>query len=317
MKLFNIKSLFYGCIAILIALIDKLPLQLDQRIGTHYVENGFYVTYNGILHNTMEAPYPYRFLVVKIVDFLSCLWSISPIKVAVILNVIFIFLVLHTFTKYAEKFILPFNAFMATLILAFFILIIQAQFIGVIIIETQDILNALFFILLLILGNNQKWLYFGIVLAISITNRETTLILLLPFSYLLLSERKIKPLLWINSVGILVYFAIRFLISVKKSDYPNFANLRTNFPGLQSDYFFRALEHNLHLWVMILPVLFFAFMDFRNQEMKTKALILTAIPFLLIHYLMGSIMELRLFLPLIILLLPITLKNLKPTFENK
>jgi hypothetical protein len=317
MKPARIKILFYSCTAILIALIDKAPLQLDERIGTNYIKDGFYLMYQGVLNNTMEAPYPYRFLVPHIIDFIAAISSCPAIDIAFGLNIICLFFVLLLFSKYAQLYLSSFHAFLTTLILAFFIAIIQSQIMGIIIIESQDIVNGLFFIALLLLAHKGNWWWFGIILGLGITNRETPLILLLPFSYILYRQRKIKPLLWINLTGIATYIAIRLLMVVKPGNYPDFANLKTNFPGLDFAFAAKALEHNLHLFCLLLPVIVAAFLNVKNQDYYTKALILTAIPFIFIHYIMGTIIELRLFLPLMILLLPIAVKNLKIAFEKE
>ncbi|WP_339833381.1 hypothetical protein [uncultured Flavobacterium sp.] len=317
MKLEKIQILFYSCIATLIALIDKAPLQLDERIGTTYIENGFYITYNGILNNTMEAPYTYRFIVPKIIHFLSEILNCSPINVAFILNIVCIFCVLSLFNKFAKTYLNSFESLLTTLVLSFFIAIIQCQIMGIIIIESQDIVNALFFIVLLLLAQKEKWLLFGLLLGFSITNRETTLILLLPFSSILYKQQKIKQLLWINFIGIGTYIIIRVLIKVKPSDYPNFANLKTNFPFLDISFLCKSLENNLHLFSLLLPIIILAFLNLKRQNYYTKSLILTIIPFIFIHYIMGTIIELRLFLPLIILILPIAIKNLKNNIEKQ
>ena len=265
----------------------------------------------------MEAPYPYRFLIPNLIRFISKCCNCSPINVAFGLNIIYLFFVFILFIKYAKFYLSPFHSFITTLILAFFITIIQTQIMGIIIIESQDIVNALFFIVLLLLAKKENWLLFGFILALSITNRETPLILLFPFSYILFKENKIKQLLWINFCGITSYILIRVFIKVKPSDYPNFRSLKTNFPGLDIHYIGKALEYNLYLFCLLLPIVFFAFKNFKQQHYYTKLLIFTTIPFLLIHYIMGTIIELRLFLPLIIVLLPIAIKNLEIAFENK
>lgn len=317
MKLKKIQILFCSCLATLIALIDKAPLQLDERIGTNYIQNGFYFMYNGILNNAMEAPYPYRFLIPNLIHFISKYCNCTPINVAFGLNIICLFFVFILFIEYAKSYLSPFHSLLTTLILAFFITIIQTQIMGIIIIESQDIVNALFFIALFLLAKKEKWWLFGLLLALSITNRETPLILLLPFTYILFKENRIKELLWINFMGITSYILIRIFIKVTPSDYPNFSSLKTNFPGLDIHYMGKALEHNLHLFCLLFPVIFLAFFNFKKQHYYTKVLLLTTVPFLFIHYIMGTIIELRLFLPLIVLLLPITIKNLELAFENK
>lgn len=317
LKLNSIQSLFFCCMAILIAFIDKAPLQLDHRIGTHYIEDGFYVMYNGILNNTMQAPYPYRFLMPYCIDVLSKIFHQSPINIAFCLNIVCLIVVLHLFAKYARTFLPAFLAFLTTLLLAFFITIVQTQIMGIIIIETQDIVNAVFLIVLLLLAYHEKWWLFGLVLAFSVLNRETNLILLAPYSWLLFKKNKFKPLLFINVISIAVYIGIRIMIPVDQGDYPNFANLKTNFPGLDMAFFWKALEHNLHLFCMIFPVLLLAFWNFKSQNNQVKALLFITLPYLIIHYIMGTIIELRLFLPLIIVLLPITVNNLKTLFESE
>lgn len=313
----KLQSAFFLSYSIIIALIDKAPLQLDQRIGTHYITDGFYLMYNGILNGTMEAPYPYRFLMPRIVEIMSSMLDYSPISICILINIFTIFLVFHLFSIYTRNFLSEFEGFLTTIILGFFITIIQTQLMGVLIVETQDIVNAFFFVLLLILGQKKRWIIFGIIIALSITNRETNLILLLPFSVLLFREKNYLPLLYINSMGWVTAILIRFLINVNESDYPNFSNLKTNFPGLNVDYINKALEFNLHLFSFIFLIVIFSFFNYKKQNFYIKTLIITCLIFIAIHYIMGSIIELRLFLPLVILILPIAVKNIKAIFENE
>ncbi|KAA1244142.1 hypothetical protein [Aquimarina sp. RZ0] len=310
-----IQHLTFVCVSILIALIDKTPLTLDNRIGTNYMKNGFYLMYDGILDQSIEAPYSYRFLIVNLIDLIATITSFTPINLAFILNILFIYFTLHWFTIYSRQFVSPFIAFLTALILSFYIAIIQTQVIGIIIIETQDILNVLFMIGLLVLAKREQWLFFGCILALSILNRETPLILLLPFSFLLFKNKKYLPLIWINAMGVLTYLSIRFLMDVPQGSYPDFSNLKTNFPGFHLDFIGRALEYNLHLLVLLLPILYLSLKKIMEKSIQIKAIVLTIIPFMIIHYIMGSIIELRLFLPLIVLLLPIAILNLKKEFE--
>lgn len=316
-KINIILLLFYLCAAILIAIMDKTPLDLDIRSGNKVIENGFYIMYDGIINNSMEAPYPYRFLTPYIIKILSNTFHFSPIKITFFVNIIFIFSVLTLFTKYARYTLSPFIAFLATFMIAFYIIIIQSQFIGITIVESQDILNAIFFLLLLLLAKNEKWFFFGLVSIISIMNRETPLILLVPFSLYLVSKRKIKPLIFINTVALLTYFSIRFFMQVNQGNYPDFTNLRTNFPGINMTYFFVAIKNNILLFSMIGPLIIFAFYNFKKETIYDRLLILVIIPFLIIHYIMGSILEIRLFFPLIVVILPFTIKNLKLIFEKQ
>ena len=140
-----IQYIFYSCAALLIALMDRTPLDLDIRFGNKAIESGFYVMYDGIINNTIEAPYPYRFLTPYFIKLLSSVFSCSPMNVTFFLNIIFIFCVLNLFTIYARYFLSSFIAFLTTFIIAFYIIIIQSQFIGITVIESQDMLNAIFF----------------------------------------------------------------------------------------------------------------------------------------------------------------------------
>ncbi|WP_459210777.1 hypothetical protein [Aquimarina rhabdastrellae] len=311
----SIQHLTFVCLAILIALIDRNPLSLDQRIGTNYIENGFYLMYDGILNQSIGEPYSYRILTPYLIKILSSYTNISPINIAFLLNIIFLYFVLFLFTKYSKQYLSPFLSFLTSIILSFYITIIQSQVLGIIIIETQDILNALFIIILLILAKKEKWFLFGSILSLSIVNREVPIILILPYSYILIKDKKYIPFLFINISSFLVYFSIRFLINIEQNNYPDFHNLKTNFPGLNLKYFTTALKFNLHLLVLLFPILYLSFKNLKSKISQVKVLILTSIPFMIIHYVMGSIIELRLFLPLIIILLPIAIFNLKQNFE--
>ncbi len=311
-----IEYMFFGCAALLIALMDRTPLDLDIRFGNKAIENGFYVMYDGIINNTMEAPYPYRFLTPYFIKLLCSIFSTTPINMAFFINIIFIFCVLNLFTKYARTFLPPFIAFLATFIIAFYIIIIQSQFIGITVIESQDMLNAVFFLMLLLLAQKEKWCWFGLVLAISIMNRETPLVLLAPFGYVLYKKRRIKPFVFIILSGLFVYVGIRTLMPVNQGNYPDFTNLRTNFPGVDMAYFFKAIQNNIQLFVMVGPILIFSFYRFKSQNIENQSLIMVVIPFFMIHYIMGTILEIRLFFPLIVVILPFTIRNLKLLFEK-
>lgn len=311
-----LRHVFFAGTAILIALMDRTPLDLDLRFNNDAIKSGFYLMYDGILNNTIEAPYPYRFLIPYLIKWLSDLGSCTPILMAFLLNVVFIFTVLSLFFVYASRYLEPFTAFVTTYMIAFYILVIQSQFIGITVVESQDMLNAVFFLMLLWLAAKEQWLWFSLVMLVSVMNRETPLILLAPFGYLFFRKRDLKNLLLIALPGLLMYFGIRYYLPVHIGNYPDFTNLRTNFPGVDSTFFWKAVQNNVQLFCMIGPMVLLAFYDFLKQSLENKALLLVTVPFLIIHYLMGSILEIRLFFPLIVVILPYMITNLKLLFEK-
>lgn len=167
--------------------------------------------------------------------------------------------------------------------------------------QSIDSLNFLFFLIGYILIRERKDIFLFPLLFISMFNRETSIILILVYLFFRFDELNIKQLginvflLFIISMG--TYFGIRSFYETSKP-YSDFFYFFSNLKSPLS-YIYTILLFNIFL--------FYAWYDFGNKPKFLRRSSLMIPFFLIIHWMISIVQEIRLFLPLIPIVIPLGL----------
>ena len=155
-------------------------------------------------------------------------------------------------------------------------------------------------------------------LAIGTLNRESTF-LLLP---LLIVEAWKHPLrsVWISGgiASVLVpYVALRMTVESPRPVWWTIDALAENIPFISPDTTLSALAANLRLVFLLGPFLVPAFLRFERHELFLRHTASIIPLYVVVHYLFGKIVEIRLWVPLLVVLIPLALSGLRPLMANE
>jgi hypothetical protein len=149
------------------------------------------------------------------------------------------------------------------------------------------------------------------VLFLGTFNRETTWILL-PILFL---REWFGPRAWRRLVVAIVavalpYFGLRWLIASPAPIWFLTQDIRLNIPFISPQHTWGALVANLHLLFLLGPLIVLGIYRFREHPVFLQIAASIAPLFIIIHYVVGSIRETRLWMPLYLVLIPLALDNL-------
>jgi hypothetical protein len=312
-KYSTLKSLFIlSIVSLLIGLADRSPHHIEKRLGTNHLTNDFHLLYDGVIDKSIEGPYIYRQLVPQTVYFIEKKLNVNPIEVSFVFNVIVIYFTLLFFYLFSIQFIKKKHySILSIFIPIFYILHTQTLITGVNIIELQDILNVLVMISGMYFIYTKKLWITGLIIIAGIFNRETPLFLLIPLCFMLYKQKvNFIPVLAISLVSIFTYFAIRFLIVGVNSSSPiaMIDKMSMNIPFINMDNIKMVVKSNIYLYLYLAPV--FSFISVKNISNFEKGIYLMVILFIITHYFVGTIIEVRLFIPIVIIVTPFAIKNM-------
>lgn len=304
--------LLFGGFAILIALADRAPLELETVSHDVLISERFVYYWQGVVFRFFPGPYVYRVLVPYLVWGINRLTSADLIVIDLVLKTLLIFVSQFTLFGYLSNFFskLPslLGVFIFDAVLGFLLAFIK----GPSIIETIDLLNFAILTIGLFAIYKKNLLLLGAVLTLGLLNRETPLILLpIYFLYERIQNRRIGPVLLMTFIAVATYFLPRLLIPVSGEAAwlgPN--ELLSNLPLLGNGSAREALVANLRLAILITPLLFIGLHRFKEQP-KFLKIAAYMIPVLVaIHYVTGRIIETRLWMPVFPLLIPLCIHNI-------
>lgn len=149
-------------------------------------------------------------------------------------------------------------------------------------------------------------------------NRETVLILLVPVMLgYFRSEYKFKVVLFTVLALVIPFVGIRLAIHPASGQHFLFDFIKQNFPYPGNPENLFALKSLFRFGILLGPVIILAAYKFRK---KTPFLLRTGTAFillLLLHFLVGRIIESRLWMPAFILLIPLALETIRTIFSGK
>lgn len=185
----------------------------------------------------------------------------------------------------------------------YFFIVLPVTFIGY---EMQptDPLNFIFFLLGYTFIRDEKNILLAVLIFISMLNRETTLMLIPVFFFYTLGRfdflKVLKTLFYLTATAFSAYLVLRYIYGLRE-------------PYVTASYLEILKDNVTNVWSYINLLLFFnvgwvlAFKNLRAKPLFLKRSLLMVPIFFILHLLVGRILEIRLFLPLLPIFIPLVL----------
>lgn len=304
-------------IAVLLSLNDRDPIH--HRESSERLEHNFYEYLGGVANHTYLIPYVYRILIPTSITFIHHVApSVDGLTIDFIFKVILLWLCQITFFYYQRFFFKPAESFLGVVLLDVLLGFSLVQMQGPTLIETTDILNLLVFVLAFIMIYLKHFKSFCIILILGTLNRETTLFLPLAFLVVNGINRKSFYQTFIALLAVAIpYFALHLLIHPPIANWVMFDAINQNIPLIDKTKIFGVLMANIHLLVLLGPLTLVALYKFPNHPVFLKSVSFIAPPFVVLHYIVGAIMEARLWMPMYIILIPLAVDTLVKLFQEE
>ena len=179
------------------------------------------------------------------------------------------------------------------------------------IMETGDVLNAVVFVLAFSALHQNKFALLCAILFVGTLNRESTWILMIPISIAEYMNRRRAERIIITLLSIaLPYFAVRMLHG-SSSNWFMMAGLARNIPFISKDFLWNAIIANVHFVVLVGPLLLLSLYRFKERPRFLQVASSIVPLFILVHYAVAWIIEARIWIPLFLVLIPLSLESLK------
>lgn len=303
--------LFAG-LAVTISIIDRAPMHLQSRFPEVRIRAEFQEYLDGVVHQTLPGPYVYRVFVPYLIFFLHrSLPDISPLFFDWALKIIILVFCQIVFFSYLRSFFSGIAAFAGVLWFDISIGVSLFHIQGPSVIETADLMIVLIFSLALRAIFLDRFVLLCAILFAGTLNRETTW-MLLPILFLRewFGDRAWRRVLIAVAAVALPYFGLRWLIASPTTIWFLTQDIRGNIPFLSPQHTWVAIVANLHLLFLLGPSLLIGFHRFNAHPLFLRIAASITPLFIVIHYIVGSIRETRLWMPLYLLLIPLALNNL-------
>jgi hypothetical protein len=311
--------LFFLGAAAMIGMIDRAPLHLQSRFPETRFYEEFQEYLDGVVDRTLPGPYVYRILIPYLLFILhkglplidTLMWDFG-------LKILILVFCQLAFFNYLRSFFSGMAALAGTLWLDLLIGFSLFHIQGPSVIETADLMNVLIFSLALYAIYRNRFISLCAVLFVGTCNRETTWILLpILFLHEWFGPRSWRRLLVAIAAVALPYFGLRWLIASPTPIWFLTEDIRLNIPFLSPQHTWGAVVANLHLLFLIGPLLLLGINHFKSQPFFLRIAASITPLFITIHYVVGSIRETRLWMPLYLLLIPLALNNLGKLLQKE
>jgi hypothetical protein len=132
-----------------------------------------------------------------------------------------------------------------------------------------------------------------------------------------MSERKgIYRSIFAFVTFVIPYFGLRLLINPVIPNWFTFDKILYNIPFLSTETTGSALIANFHTVVFLGPLFVLTIMHYKKHPQFLRKAVYISPLFILLHYLLGSIIEARLWLPLLVVVLPTSMNTLNILFND-
>ncbi len=310
--------LVFCSFAILLALADRAPIHLEKRFPGVQLSNYNIQYIDGIVQSSSSGPYVYRIFIPYLVKAIQAIVpSFSILDVDLLLKILFLILCQLSFYFYLRNFYSPIIALTGIFILDILLSFTFSSIIGPAIGENADLVNMAIFSLSLNALYKNSFGFFLAYLFIGTFNRETTW-MLIPILFLFdySSGKKVfRTIIAFIAIAI-PYFGLRLLIHSSVPVWFNFDEITRNIPFLSGKTTNAALIANIHVFFLLGPLIILSFLNFKKHHQFLKLVSYITPLFIVVHYLLGNIIETRLWLPLFIVLIPLTLNSIMLIFNN-
>jgi len=304
-------------IAVLLSLSDRDPIH--HKESQERLEHNFYEYLDGVTNHTYPGPYVYRTLIPTSISFIHhVVPSVNAISVDFVFKIVLLFLCQIAFFSYQRLFFKSTESFFGVAILDVLLGFSLVQTEGPTLIETADILNLLVFLLAFIFIYHGYFKSFCVILILGTLNRETTFLLPLVF---LAANRLTRKSLFLTLIAFLAvaipYCALHLFIHPPISAWMTFDAISHNLPLFGKSEIAQIVAANVHLIILLGPLSLIAIYKFSSHPVFLKSVSLIAPFFILLHYIVGIIMEARLWMPMYVILIPLAIDTLVKLFQEE
>lgn len=303
--------LFAG-IAVLLSLADRAPLHPKPHDLAYDLEYQFDYYLKKAVHQELPGPHAYRVLVPYAVAGIGAATGVAALTVDFLLKVLVIFALQTVFFRHLGAFFDPLTSLCGVALLDVYVAAGLSYPVGPTVIETGDLFNVLVFAVALnALLRGWDWVLFA-ALFVGSLNRETTW-LLLPAVYLADAPwgRRLRNSLLATLMVALPYLAVRLMVQSPSPDWWLMRDVGANIPFIAGEQTLSAVVANLRFAVIFGPLFVLAFHRFREKQAFHRLAAAIVPLYILVHYLFGKIIEVRLWVPLLVVLIPPALDTLR------
>jgi hypothetical protein len=309
--------LFLG-IAVVISLADRAPLHPAPKDTLYSLEYLFNLYLDKAVRQELPGPHAYRILVPYAVYGTSQVTAIPPLTTDFIFKVLVLTALQLVFFRYLGKFFSGMTPLLGVLLLDIYCAAALSYPVGPSVIETSDMLNVVVFsVALLAVFERRLALLLG-TLFIGTLNRETPW-LILP----LVALADWKPGRKAVAAGLALiavaapYFLLRLLVGSPSPDWWLTRDIGGNIPFLTGDQTATALVANARVALMLGPLALPALLRVREHHPYHILAAVIIPPFVVVHYLVGRIIEMRLWLPLLTVLIPLAISGMQKLAQGR
>ncbi len=311
------RVLLFLSLSTLIGIVDFFPNDSLVQASEDGLTQQFEWTYHKFLDHSIGGPYMYRFLVPLCIHWSSEIFQVHPLHSTLGLNILFTFALFWGVYMYAKQVGNFRKAIESVFITGIYLVATQVQFFGVHVVESQDLLNLVVFAFVLYLLKKERWWSAGILIALGILNRETPIFLLIPLGYFSWKAQKPTPAIVSIVFSIGMYAAIRIVMGGEtESDWMQFDKISKNIPFLSREDLWFSVKSNALVLFYFMPLIALFLIGNKQRDSFSRVIVFMCILFIVTHYFVGTILELRLFLPVVISIVPILSRNLNFHAEN-
>ena len=296
-------ALFFTAVSVTLCLADRSSIHLDSAGA----ETEFESVLSSFAEQKVDGPFAYRVLVPYLEWWLVQYSSISPLTIDFFLKALTLAACQWIFWLYLRRFFGRIESLLGVFILDLFIMASLSTVVGQWPSETAEILNILTFALVLYLANDGRYLLLLPVLFVGTFNRETTW-LLLPL--IAATSRKPAWVLCAVAAVIIPYSFLRLMIESPKPLWWTTDALARNIPLLSPTTTANGFVANIRLIFMLGPFLLAGAFGFRDHPRFLRLTSWIIPSYFIAHYVFGNIIEIRLWVPLLVVLVPLALSGL-------
>ena len=305
--------LVFAAVAALIAIADRAPIHLENSQRELQLSSGLELYVDQVVHHTIVGPFAYRVLMPYTVDAIARLLPVfNRVTVDFTLKIALLFLCQVSFFSYMRTFFSLFESITGVLWLDLLLGFSLSSIQGPSVIETADVFNLAIFIMSLIAIHGDSPAVLVSLLFIGTLNRETTWFIL-PIVILNDAVEKkgtYRSLIACAAISV-PYFGLRLVIPSSSTDWFITEGVVRNIPFLSKEYTNAALSANAHVLILLAPLVLLALRRFNDHPLFLRVAASITPLFIIVHYIVGWVIEARLWMPLFALLLPLAIDTLR------
>jgi len=316
-KRLTIIIMLFFSIAVLLAVADRAPLHLEKQCScVHFTTDVSDFIY-GVTQSTAFGPYVYRVFIPYLASGLHYLMPfLTFIDIDFLLKIFFLIICQLIFYYYLQIFYSSFVSIVGVFILDILLGFTFSSILGPSIGENADLLNIVVYLISLIALYKNSFGYLLLILFIGTFNRETTWLLIpIIFLYDYFSKRSLYRTLLAGLAVAIPYFGLRLIIQTDSPVWFTFDGIIRNIPFLSFETTGKALVANAHTVFLLGPLIILSILNFNKHPEFLRLISYITPVFIVLHYLFGSIIEARLWIPLFIILIPLSLNTLSLIFD--